>query len=73
MKSQTSAETLLSRAYKLKEKEEFKQVYIKRNMTEEERLKIRELISEAIRKNERSELDKEKLFWKVRHEKLKKW
>ena len=45
-----AAEAVLSRSYKLKEREGLKQVNIRRNMTEEERLKIKELINEAKKK-----------------------
>ena len=44
-------------------------------MTEEERVKVREMMTEAREKNEaRSEEEKKKFFfWRVRNERLKKW
>lgn len=48
--SLTAAQTVLNRSYRFKEKEEFKQMYIRRNMSEEERGKIQELVTEGKRK-----------------------
>ena len=49
-------------------------IYIRRNMTEEERVKVREMMTEARERNEaRSEEEKKKFFWKVKNERLRKW
>ncbi|MPC97330.1 hypothetical protein E2C01_092641 [Portunus trituberculatus] len=72
LKSQVTAEGLLSNAWKLKDAKETKMIYVRRNMTEEDRAKMRELTTEVREKNEaRSEDDK--FFWKVKNEKVWKW
>ena len=74
MRSQVAAEAILRRAWKLKDHEETKAIYIRRNMTQEEREKVRELVTEMKERNEaRSEEERNKFFWKVRNERLKKW
>lgn len=74
MKTQVAAEGLLRYSWKLKTNEDTKMIYIRRNMTEEERVKVREMMTEAKEKNEaRSEEEKKKFFWRVRNERLKKW
>ena len=43
-------------------------------MTEQERANLKDIIMQAREKNEeRTEEDKQKFFWRVRNEKLKKW
>ena len=74
MKTQVAAEAILRDSWKLNGKDDMKMVYIRRNMTEEERVKVREMITEAREKNAaRSEEEKKKFFWRVRNERLKKW
>ena len=74
LKSQVTAERLISMSWKLKDTQETRMIYVKRNMTQEERVRMRELITEARERNEaRSEDDKTKFFWKVRNEKVWKW
>ncbi|MPC48621.1 hypothetical protein E2C01_042401 [Portunus trituberculatus] len=59
LKSQVTAEGLLSNAWKLKDAQEMKMIYVRRSMTEEERAMMRELATEVREKNEaRSEDDK---------------
>ena len=74
LKSQVIAERLISMSWKLKDTQETRMIYVRRNMTQEERDKMRELITEVKLRNEaRSEDDKTKFFWKVRNEKVWKW
>ena len=54
--------------------EEIKQVWIKRDMNEEERKKERELLAEAQTKNEeRTEEQVENFYWRVVDQKVRKW
>ena len=74
LKSQVAAETLLRRAWKLKDHEDTKSIYIRKNMSQEERTKMKELINDVKEKNEaRNEEEKTQFFWKVRNGRLKKW
>ena len=74
LKSQVAAESLLRHAWRLKGSEETKMIYVRRNMTEEERTKMREMVTEVKVRNEaRSEEDKKKFFWKVRGGRVWKW
>ena len=74
LKSQVTAEVILRNAWRLSNYDETKGIYIRRNMTEEERAKIKVLVMEVKERNEaRSEEDKTKFFWKVRNERIKKW
>ena len=51
-----------------------KGIYIRRNMTEEERENLRDVLRQAKELNdERTEEDRKKFFWRVRNEKLRKW
>ena len=73
-KSQVAAESVLKNAWKLKDSQETKMIYVRRNMTEEERAKMREMLTQVRERNEaRSEDDKKKFFWKVKNEKVWKW
>lgn len=74
LKSPGAAEALLRRAWKLKDYEETKSIYIRRNMTQEERTKIKKMVTEVREKNEaRTKEEKTKFFWRVRNGRLKKW
>ena len=65
---------VISNAWKLDRVERYKKVWIKRDMNEEERQKINELIKEAKEKNEnRTEEEKKKFYWKVKDERLRRW
>ncbi|MPC53022.1 hypothetical protein E2C01_046906 [Portunus trituberculatus] len=68
LKSQVTAERLLSNAWKLKDAQEMKMIYVRRNMREEERAKMRELVTEVREKNEARSEDDKKVFWKVKNE-----
>lgn len=74
LKSQVAAEALLRRAWKLKDSEETKTIYIRRNMSQDERMKMKELVTEVKERNdERTEEEKTKFFWRMRNGRLKKW
>ena len=71
---QSAAEHVLERTGKLARVEELKQVWIKRDMNEEERKKERELLAEAQTKNEeRTEEQVENFYWRVVDQKVRKW
>ena len=73
-KSQTSAEEVLNGAWRLGKREDYKNIWIRRDMNEEERNKTSELWKQAKEKNEsRSEEEKKKFYWRVRDMKLIKW
>ena len=66
-RAQSTAVEVISNAWKLDRVERYKKVWIKRDMNEEERQKINELIKEAKEKNEnRTEEEKKKFYWKVK-------
>ena len=72
--SQAAAEEILRNSWKLKEQEPYKKVYIRRNMTEEERDKMNEMLSIAKQRNDdRTDEERLQFFWKVKNEKLRKW
>ena len=74
LKSQVTAEFLLQNSWKLKDQDETKGIYVRRNMTEQERENLKDILKQAREKNEeRTEEEKLKFFWRVRNEKLKKW
>ena len=65
---------MLHKSWKLKECAELKKVFIRRNMSEEEREKLKELLAEARERNEeRSEEEREQFFWRIRNERMIKW
>ena len=73
-RSQTAAKDLLGKASKLARIEEFKQIWIKRDRTREERTTISELRNEANeKKDQRSEVEKKNFYWRVIDMRLKKW
>ena len=73
-RSQVSAEEVLSGAWRLAKCQEYKEVWVKRDMNNEEREKIRNLVKEAKEKNSlRSESEKEKYYWRVMDMRLRKW
>lgn len=74
LRSQVVVDEILSKTGKLATREEYKEVWIKRDMILEEREKERELRREAKEKNEeRTETDKGRFYWRVLDMKLKKW
>ena len=49
-------------------------IYVRRNMSQEERIKMKEMVAQMKQKNEeRTEEEKEKFFWKIRNDRLWKW
>ncbi len=74
MRSQGAAEELLARTGKLAGSEEYKNIWVKRDMNLEEREREKELRHEAKEKNERrTETEKEEFYWKIVDGKLRKW
>ena len=74
MRSQVAAEELIARSWKLASKESFKKVWIRRDLNEDERMKVNELWTEAKEKNtNRSETEKKRFYWRVKDMKLRKW
>ena len=64
---------MLNGAWKLAGVEEFKKVWINKDLDEEERITLRELVKEAKQKNDlRTEEEKERFYWRVRDLRLKK-
>jgi len=73
-RSQVKACEILSRSWKLAQREEYKKIWIKRDMNEEERANMNELLQEAKQKNEtRTEEEKKMFYWKVRDQRMIKW
>ena len=74
LKSQGDAESLLRNAWKLKNSQETNMIYVRRNMSQEERIKMKEMVAQMKQKNEeRTEEEKEEFFWKIRNDRLWKW
>ncbi len=63
LKSQTAAEETLANAWKLAKSNEFKQVWIRKELNEEERKKLNELRSEAKERNELRTQEEKELFF----------
>ena len=64
--TQIQAEEVVNGAWKLARKDEWKKVWINRDLDEEERIKQRELVGEAKEKNDnRTEEEKKKFYWKA--------
>ena len=73
-KSQTTATEVLNRTGKLNEREEYKTVWIQKDLNKEERAEMKELCRVRNEKNEqRTEEEKMRFYWKIRDGKLKKW
>ena len=73
-KSQSDAEEALAGACKLARKENLKNIWIKKDLNEEERVKTNQLWTEAKTKNEeRTEAQKKIFYWKVMDMKIRKW
>ena len=71
--TQVQAEEVLNGAWKLAAVEEFKKVWINKDLDEDERITLRELVKEAKQKNDlRTEEEKERFYWRVRDLRLKK-
>ena len=73
-RSQTTAENILAKTGKLADSEQYKKVWIKREMNKEERELEKTLRQQAKEKNEkRSEKEKEEFYWRVKNMKLRQW
>lgn len=71
--TQAQAEEVLSSSWKLAGKEELKKIWIGRDLDEEERKQLRELVEEAKQKNgERTEEEKVTFYWKAKDLRLRK-
>lgn len=71
--TQSCAEDVISKAWKLAQVEELKKVWISKDMDLEERETQRRLVLEAKEKNyQRTEEEKRKFYWRVRDLRLKK-
>ena len=74
MRSQVAAEEILTKTGKLALSQEYKKVWIKRDMNEEEREKKNELRKIARERNEtRSEEERQVFYWRVIDMRLRKW
>ena len=73
LKTQSATEEILARTYKLRDIVEYKDVFIKKNMNEEERQQFRKLNEEAKQKNIETTTKKTKIFWRVKNNKIMKW
>ena len=74
LRSQLDAESVLRNSWKLKNSQETNMIYVRRNMSQEERSKMREMVAQVKEKNEqRNEEEKNEFFWKIRHDKVWKW
>ena len=72
--TQVQAEEMINGAWRLAQVEECRNVWINRDLDEDERVQMKELVQEAKQKNrERSEEEKMQFYWKVRDWKLRKW
>lgn len=73
-KTQVAATRVLERTWKLAQTENYKKVWIREDLNEEERAKRNELINEAKEKNgQRSEEEENRFYWRVLEGKMKKW
>lgn len=73
-KSQAAATKVLERTWTLAQTERYKDVWIRKDLNEEERARRNELMNEAKEKNDqRSEEEKNRFYWRVVEEKIKKW
>ena len=74
LNNQVAAEYILKRTGLLRKAEDMKDIYIRREMNEEERSKVKELKEEAKAKNEeRTQGQAEKFIWRVVDMKIRKW
>ena len=74
MRLQRAVEEITRRTGKLAQNTDYNNVWIKRDMNEEERVKERELREEAKGKNEkRTEIEKKTFYWRVIDMRLRKW
>ena len=73
-RSQNTVEELLWRTGRLSKEEELKNLWLRRDINEEERNRLKELVKTAKEKNdERTEEEKKAFFWRVLDLRLRKW
>ena len=73
-RSQNTVEELLWRTSKFSKEEELKNLWLRRDLNEEERNRLKELVQTAKEKNEeRTEEEKKAFFWRVLDSRLRKW
>ncbi len=73
-KNQVAATRVLERTWRLAQKEKYREVWIRKDLNEEERASMNELVKEAKAKNEqRSEEERNRFYWRVVEGKMKKW
>ena len=71
--TQAMAEAVLNGAWRLSGVEEYKKVWINRDMDRQEREELRELVEEARQKNsQRTEEERKQFYWKVRDLRLRR-
>lgn len=74
LRTQAAVMKVLGRTWKLAQTEEFKRVWIREDLNEDQRAKRNEAIQEAREKNDqRSEEEKSRFFWRVLDGKVRKW
>ena len=74
LRSQVTAERVLAGSWRLASKEEYKKVWVRRDLNEDERAKLGELWNEAKEKNQnRTETEKRRFYWRVIDMRLRKW
>ncbi len=73
-RAQTTAMEVISNTWKLDKTEQYSKVWIKRDMNEEERLKVNNLIKKQRQKMRTEQRKRKKKFsWNVKDERLRKW
>ena len=74
MRSQVAAEQALAGSWRLAKREEYKKVWVRPDLNEEERAKLNELWNEAKEKKQsRTETEKRRFYWRVIDMRLRKW
>ena len=74
MRSQLAVEEITARANRLAQTEEYKDIWMKRDMNLEERQKEKDLRQEAKGKNlRRTETEKKTFYWRVLDMRLRRW
>ena len=74
LRSQVAAERVLAGSWRLASKEEYKKVWVRRDLNEDERAKLGELWNEAKEKKQnRTETEKRRFYWRVIDMRLRKW
>lgn len=73
-RTQVAATKVLDKTWKLAQSEEYKDVWIREDLNEEERTKRKKLVNESKEKNDqRLESEKNEFYWRVINGQVKKW